>query len=108
MLEPADEEIEDINSYGVDWQVADEPHLLRHLLRENPQDGENENPFHAQPAQLSDVPCDPPDSPFTPEQVALLDGALQERVDLHSRNMIIRRMVWQEAFNICSSFVRQV
>lgn len=77
---------------------------MHHPLQENPQDWENENPFHAHPTQLSEVPCEPPNFPFTPEQVALLDETLRERVDLTSRSMLIRRLVWQEAFNICSFF----
>ncbi|KAJ7688145.1 hypothetical protein B0H17DRAFT_938681, partial [Mycena rosella] len=83
------------------WQVTDEPRLLHHLLRENPQDWEHENPFHAPPSELSDVPCEPPNCPFIAEQVALLDTTLQGRVDVRSRNMVIRRLVWQEAFSIC-------
>ncbi|KAJ7724791.1 hypothetical protein B0H16DRAFT_1333285 [Mycena metata] len=107
MAPPVDEPVDDPASYGVDWQVNDEPHLMRHLLEENPQDWEKENPFHAPPAQLSDVPCEPPNCPFTPEQVALLDQTLRERVDLTSRNMVIRRLVWQGAFNICNFFSQQ-
>jgi hypothetical protein len=103
IFEPVDEVVEDIASYGVDWQVANEPRLMQHLLEQNPQDWENENPFRAPPAQLSDVPCEPPNCPFTPEQVALLDETLRGRVDVTSRNMGIRRLVWQEAFHISSS-----
>ncbi|KAJ7828527.1 hypothetical protein B0H13DRAFT_1656189 [Mycena leptocephala] len=108
MREPVDEPVEDVAGYGVDWEVAAEPRLMHHLLEQNPQDWEDENPFHAPPSgQLSDVPCDPPTCPFTPEQVVLLDETLQQRVDVTSRNMVIRRMVWCEAFNICSFFQRQ-
>ncbi|KAJ7780605.1 hypothetical protein DFH07DRAFT_729375 [Mycena maculata] len=108
MLEEDDERVDDINSYGVDWQVADEPQLMHHLLEENPQDWEDENPFHAAPSQLSNVPCEPPNSPFTPEQVVLLDETLRGRVDVTSRNMLIRRLVWQEAFSICRFFLQQM
>ncbi|KAJ6553003.1 hypothetical protein B0H19DRAFT_949550 [Mycena capillaripes] len=108
IVEPIDEAVEDITSYGVDWQVADEPRLMQHLLEHNPQDWENENPFRAPPAQLSDVPCEPPTCPFTPEEVALLDETLRGRVDVTSRNMGIRRLVWQEAFHICSFFQQRL
>ncbi|KAJ7042279.1 hypothetical protein C8F04DRAFT_1208163 [Mycena alexandri] len=97
MVQPVDEPVDDPTSYG-------ERHLMHHPLQENPQDWENKNPFHAHPTQLSEVPCEPPNFPFTPEQVALLDETLRERVDLTSRSMLIRRLVWQEAFNICSFF----
>ncbi|KAK7041382.1 hypothetical protein R3P38DRAFT_3260940 [Favolaschia claudopus] len=108
VVEPVDEPVDDIASYGVDWEVANDPRLMRHLLEENPQDWEDENPFHAAPSQLSDVPCRPPNCPFTVEQVALLDRILAERVDVTSRNMVIRRTVWCEAFHICSQFVPQL
>ncbi|KAK7041377.1 hypothetical protein R3P38DRAFT_2512211 [Favolaschia claudopus] len=107
VVEPVDEPVDDIASYGVDWEVANDPRLMRHLLEENPQDWEDENPFHAAPPQLSDVPCEPPNCPFTMEQVALLDRLLAERVDVTSRNMVMRRMVWCEAFNICTQFYAQ-
>ncbi|KAJ7719400.1 hypothetical protein B0H16DRAFT_1336729 [Mycena metata] len=107
MAHPIDEPVDDPASYGIDWQVNDKPHLMRHLLAENPQDWENENPFHALPAQVSDVPCEPPNCPFTPDQVALLDSTLRKRVDMTSRNMLIWCLVWQEAFNICSFFQQQ-
>ncbi|KAK6991956.1 hypothetical protein R3P38DRAFT_3437757 [Favolaschia claudopus] len=106
-VEPVDEPVEDIASYGVDWEVADDRRLMHHLLEENPQDWEDENPFHAAPSQLSDVPCEPPNCPFTAEQVVLLDRLLAERVDVTSRNMVMRRMVWCEAFNICTQFYAQ-
>lgn len=108
MVEAVDEPVDDPSSYGVDWHVTEEPRLMRHLLRENPQEWENENPFHTPPTQLSDVPCEPPNCPFTPAQVEVLDRTLSERVNLTSRDMLIRRMVWREAFNICSFFQRQM
>ncbi|KAJ7123909.1 hypothetical protein C8R46DRAFT_1169561 [Mycena filopes] len=108
MVEVVDEPVDDPSSYGVDWHVTEEPCLMCHLLQENPQEWENENPFHTLPTQLSDVPCEPPNCPFTPAQVEVLDWTLSEQVNLTSRDMLIHRMVWQEAFNICSFFQRQM
>ncbi|KAJ6461828.1 hypothetical protein C8R47DRAFT_1058373 [Mycena vitilis] len=109
-IESVDETVADadISGYGVDWQVADEPRLMHHLLEQNPQDWEDENPFCTGPAQLSDVPCEPPTCPFTVEQITLLDTTLRDRVDVTSRSMPIRRLVWQEAVNICSFFQQQI
>ena len=73
MYDAVDEPVDDTASYGVDWDVADDSRLMVHLLHENPQDWEHENPFHGQPTQLSDVPCEPPNCPFTATQVDLLD-----------------------------------
>ncbi|KAJ7668905.1 hypothetical protein B0H17DRAFT_949670 [Mycena rosella] len=108
LREPVDEDVRDPSSYGIYWQVTDEPRLMHHLLRENPQDWEHENPFHAPPSELSDVPCEPPNCPFIAEQVALLDTTLQGRVDVRSRKMVIRRLVWQEAFSICRFLAQQL
>ncbi|KAJ7247565.1 hypothetical protein C8J57DRAFT_1080766 [Mycena rebaudengoi] len=107
VLDAASDNVEDVASYGVDWEVADEPDLMRHLLDENPQDWENENPFYAGPTELSDVPCEPPNCPFTPAQVAWLDATLRERVDMTSRSMEIRRLVWREAFQLCTYLAAQ-
>ncbi|KAJ7220271.1 hypothetical protein GGX14DRAFT_532855 [Mycena pura] len=108
MYDTVDEPVDDNASYSVDWDVADDSRLMAHLLHENPQDWEDENPFHGQPAQLSDVPCEPPNCPFTPAQVELLDRTLRDRVDVQSRNMEMRRLVWREAFNICRFFHQQM
>ncbi|KAJ7206953.1 hypothetical protein C8J57DRAFT_1441190 [Mycena rebaudengoi] len=102
--EPADEPVEDITTHGIDWAVADDPLLMNHLLAQNPQDWEERNPFAPGLDTLSHVPCDAPDSPFDANQIAWLDARLAERVDLTSRNMNIRRLVWKEAMEICMQF----
>ncbi|KAJ7785379.1 hypothetical protein B0H14DRAFT_3095677 [Mycena olivaceomarginata] len=107
LVEPVDEPVDNIASYGVDWAVANEPHLMCHLLEQNLQDWENENPFHTPPTQLSDIPCKPPTCPFTPQQLLLLDETLAQRVDVESWNMVLQRMVWCEVFSICNYFSQQ-
>ncbi|KAJ6455614.1 hypothetical protein C8R47DRAFT_996621 [Mycena vitilis] len=102
-LAPEEEEIEDVNEYGVDWEVNDEPELLAHLFENNPQERESNNdPFASAstPANLSEVLCEPPDCPFTPAQLQLLDAHLSTSVDLFSRNMNVRRIVWARALDI--------
>ncbi|KAJ7435532.1 hypothetical protein B0H11DRAFT_2257093 [Mycena galericulata] len=67
-LTPEEEEIEDINEYGVDWEVNQEPELVAHLLENNPHERANGNdPFASAstPANLSEVLCEPPNCPFT-------------------------------------------
>ncbi|KAJ7780658.1 hypothetical protein DFH07DRAFT_865192 [Mycena maculata] len=44
------------------------------------------------PANLSEVLCEPPDCPFTPSQLQLLNKHLSASVDLFSRNMNVRRL----------------
>jgi hypothetical protein len=98
-----EEEIEDINEYGIDWEVNNEPDLIAHLLEHNPHErGVNNDPFASAstPANLSEVLCDPPGCPFTPTQLQVLDEHLSASVDLFSRNMNVRRLVWARVLEL--------
>ncbi|KAJ6622777.1 hypothetical protein B0H10DRAFT_1787668, partial [Mycena sp. CBHHK59/15] len=102
-LTPEEEEIEEINEYGVDWEVTNELELIAHLLENNPHERTSSNdPFASAstPANLSEVLCEPPDCPFTPAQLQLLDEHLSTSVNLFSRNMNVRRVVWVCALDI--------
>ncbi|KAJ7029654.1 hypothetical protein C8F04DRAFT_962582 [Mycena alexandri] len=103
-VDPPSEDVEDPATYGIDWQVADDPPLMTHLFNENPSEWEEQNPFASGPAAHSHVPCEPPNSPFSPEQIALLDQRLAAVVDLTSRSMGVRRLVWTEVFRLCNEF----
>ncbi|KAK6984522.1 hypothetical protein R3P38DRAFT_3425221 [Favolaschia claudopus] len=108
-LTPEEEGIEDINEYGVDWEVSHEPELVAHLLENNPHEQMVSNdPFASAstPANLSEVLCDPPNCPFTPAQLQLLDQHLAASVDLFSRNMNVRRLVWIRALEIAGGIQR--
>ncbi|KAJ6618374.1 hypothetical protein B0H10DRAFT_2164156 [Mycena sp. CBHHK59/15] len=96
--------VPDPTTYGIDWEVVDDPTLMHHHLMQNPQEWENNNPFAPSVQDLSEVPCEPPDSPFTPAQIAHLDREIAAAVDLTSRSMNIRKLVWKEAFRICNEF----
>ncbi|KAJ6522055.1 hypothetical protein B0H19DRAFT_1224048 [Mycena capillaripes] len=104
LVNPPDESLEDPSTYGIDWDVADDPTLMCHHLMENPQEWADHNPFAPGVQDLSDVPCEAPDCPFTPEQVAHLDRVLAQAVDMTSRSMQVRKLVWREAFVICNGF----
>ncbi|KAJ7269143.1 hypothetical protein C8J57DRAFT_1435736 [Mycena rebaudengoi] len=86
-----EEEIEDLNEYGVDWEVNNDPELMAHLLENNAQEVPHvaDDPFTSAstPANLSEVLCEPPGCPFTPAQLQILDTRLAASVDLFSRNM---------------------
>ncbi|KZP03427.1 hypothetical protein FIBSPDRAFT_757398, partial [Athelia psychrophila] len=71
---PIDEEVDDPDSYVVDWEVHDDDENTPH----DAHDAADTHPFatSATPYQLSDVPCLPPNCPLTPAQVLLLDGEL--------------------------------
>ncbi|KAJ7842983.1 hypothetical protein B0H14DRAFT_3086611 [Mycena olivaceomarginata] len=102
--DPVSEAVEDPSTYGIDWTVADDPALMAHLLEQNPQDWANHNPFAPGPDELSHVPCDAPDSPFTAEQIRNLDTQLSAEVDTRSRSMHVRRLVWTKAMELCNQF----
>ena len=99
---PVDEHVEDPATYGIDWQVAADRRLMDHLLENNPHEQQHpDNPFSIGPTTLSDVPCVPPDCPLTAPQIQSLDAQLNARMDLSSRNMEVRRLVWINALAIC-------
>ncbi|KAJ7206204.1 hypothetical protein C8J57DRAFT_1614935 [Mycena rebaudengoi] len=107
--EEEEEEIEDLNEYGVDWEVTSDPELMAHLLKNNVQEVSHaaDDPFASTstPANLSEVLCEPPGCPFTPAQLQLLDTRLAASVDLFSRNMSVRRVTWQTALSFARHLV---
>ena len=101
--------MEDLAMYGIDWQAADDQNLMAHLLANNPQDAADANPFiSVSPATLSDVPCEPPNCPFTPDQVQRLDSFLAINVNLASRSMQIRRTAWDLALQFCTALYDEI
>lgn len=64
VVTPPEEEVADSNSYDIDWEVAEDPVLMAHLLHNNPQGWEEENPFIVTPSTLAHVPCEPPEAPL--------------------------------------------
>lgn len=105
--QPADE-VDDLASYGIDWEVADDAVLMQHLLENNPQDWDDDNPFSLGPTKLSEVVCDPPNCPFSEEQVEYLGQELSGRVDIDSRNMQVRRLVWVDALALCTQLYNPI
>lgn len=102
--EEDEETVDDLDEYGIDWDVAGDDTLMAHLLEHNPHEDLSDNPFTSAttPAHLSHVPCDSPTSLLTVAQVRDLDSFLSQTVDLSSRSMLVRRLVWQEALNFCA------
>lgn len=100
---PEDEEIDDMASYGIDWEVNDDEAVMTHLLQSNPQDLEEENPFASASTlgKLSEVLCNPPNCPFDDAQVLYLNNCLQEHSDIFSCSMNTHGRVWQQALSIC-------
>jgi hypothetical protein len=101
LLTALDEDVDDLSAYGVDWEDMEDAVVMNHLLDQNPQDWDDENPFTTAPSSLSEVICEPPNCPFTSAQVDYLDRQLALRVDVGSRNMNTRRLVWLRALELC-------
>ncbi|RPD56394.1 hypothetical protein L226DRAFT_443977, partial [Lentinus tigrinus ALCF2SS1-7] len=104
-----DEPVDDIAQYGVDWEVNNNPALMDHLLAHNPQEWDAENPFHpaaySGPPQFSYVECETPGCPFYEHELQELHMRLARSIDLQSKHMMVRRMVWEKAFEICGEIL---
>jgi hypothetical protein len=96
-------EVEDLAMYGVDWGRLD---LASQALERNPDDWTDENPFvtSGRPENMAEVICDEPDSPLSHNQIIRLNQLLCECVDVNSKNMDVRKVIWREALRICEEF----
>jgi hypothetical protein len=97
---------EHIEEFGVDWDAQTDVGVLQHFADNNaPQTAEG-NPFSVftAPATMNEVIVEPPMGPLSAEQIAELNQSLRALVDLCSRDMGVRKLVWQEAVGICTTF----
>ena len=107
---PAEEPVDDLVNYGVDWEVLDNAVLMRHHREHNP-DIPNTQEVQQRansrvPTRLSEVTCDPPACPLSPEVVGMLNRHLGFHFDLSSRDMILRRELWRSALGFCDPYFR--
>jgi hypothetical protein len=98
-----DEDVGDVHQYGVDWSVHRDTNLMRHLRDHNPQDQAPATSFRV-PEHMANVQCEPPNCPFTSDEMVDLRIELSRRVAAHvnRRDMPSRRIVWCHAFDIAS------
>ena len=94
------DEVEDLTTHGIDWEVMDDERLMEHYFEHNPP--QLDNPFATSPSTLSEVVCTPPDCPISAEAIHQLDLHLSQAVDLASHSMLVRRAVWIHAIHICT------
>ncbi|RPD68732.1 hypothetical protein L226DRAFT_472992 [Lentinus tigrinus ALCF2SS1-7] len=103
------EEVGDISQYGVDWEVADNNAIMEHMLDNNKDEWQADNPFapstSAQPGQLSQVVCDAPGCPLSPFEVQELNIRLVATEDTASRVMAVQRKVWITAYELCEEIM---
>jgi hypothetical protein len=105
--ESIDEDVEDIESYGIDWEAFDDRHIRAHHGNSNPADAADDNPFLTRrPEKLSDVEVIEPNCPLSPEQRQFLDVELQLLPFIDSRSMELRRLVWVNALAMCQDMFR--
>lgn len=94
------EEGGDVSLYGVDWEDMEDELLMTHHHQHNPI--LLSNPFSSAPSILSEVECTPPDCPLSAEGIHQLSYYLSQAVDVNSRSMLTRRLIWIEALVICN------
>lgn len=98
--------VDNIDSYGIDWDDIDNRHLRSHHDTHNSPDDDGTNPFVSnQPTQLSNVEVPDARCPFTAEQLQRfqyqIDPLLnQTHPDTHSR-----RLLWVQVLAVASSIV---
>lgn len=102
----SDEDVEDIQAYGIDWDDYDDDHILNHHDQANGSDNQGDNPFSAhthRPAaeQMSRVDVVEPGCPLTAEQLLYLNSQLDSLPYINDGSMEMRRLVWVSALNIC-------
>ncbi|KAJ6467536.1 hypothetical protein C8R47DRAFT_990472 [Mycena vitilis] len=95
-----------IDDFGIDWEAGTNAHLLQHFAEHNNQPWSEEDPFatFAAPETLTEVLVEPPVGPLSIADVEELDRLLGTCVDLSSRDMGVRKLIWKEALNICTTF----
>ncbi len=94
---PAEDNMPDLEEYGVDWEALEDEVLMEHHL-------ENDDfvPVGA-PAQMSEVFVEPFNCPLNGEQVRQLNERMMVKFDLNSKDMLVRRRMWVVALDICRS-----
>ncbi len=96
-----EEQVDDIVHYGVDWDAANDPVLMRHHREHNQEGVDAEAVVAGVPCRLSEVTCDPPRCPLSLDVVAMLNLHLSHHFDLSSRDMLVRRELWRSALAFC-------
>ena len=101
---PQEEEVDDIQAYGVDWDVINDPVLMEHHRTHNPASEPSAHLFAPAegPNHLSQVTCDPPLCPLHVDQVAMLNAHLTYHFDLTTRDMLVRKSIWEAALDYCT------
>jgi hypothetical protein len=101
--------------YAVDYADLQDQELLQRISdaldaeREAAGERQRGNPFHShlQPRTHPHVRLDPPTTPLSVHQVELLDEHLMAYHDLTTRDMTVRKVIWEDALEFCRDMVEQ-
>ena len=101
--EPVDEDIDDLSSYGIDWEDYDDHQILSHHHESN---GVNQdptiNPFLPHPpTTFSHVEVEEPDCPLTSEQLLIVDNLVEQSYISGRRSIDDYRSLWIAALHVC-------
>jgi hypothetical protein len=101
-IHPADDdEIEDMQSYGIDWEDFDDDDILEHHRQANQTDNPDDNPFMPhRPERLTRIDVTEPGCPFTEDQIIYLNSELNALPYIHSRTMDSYRLIWISGLRI--------
>lgn len=94
---PLEEDIPNLEEYGVDWEALEDEELMEHHLETN-----DFVPVGA-PPEMAEVFVEPFDCPLNPAQVRQLNEHMVGEVDVNSNDMLVRRRMWVVALTKCRS-----
>ena len=105
-LDFSDEEVQDIQSYGTDWEDYDDDRILNHHNHANPADNQGDNPFAAgshcpNADNITHVNVLEPGCPLTLEQLEYLNSQREALPYIHDHSMESHRLIWISGLNIC-------
>ncbi|KAJ7194082.1 hypothetical protein GGX14DRAFT_378363 [Mycena pura] len=103
LIQAEEEAVEDLAQFGVDWEAQGNTDILAHHADNNPQEWQDDRGFgdFPTPANMSEVVVEAPNCPFSADECTALDNELAQLVDVTSRDMAVRRLVWKAALAIC-------
>ena len=97
-----DEDLENIDSYGIDWDDNDNDQILDHHWQANIEDNPDQNPFVSHhPERMTQVDVDKSGCPLTEEQILHLNSQLNSLPYIHTCNMYSYQLIWTSALHIC-------
>lgn len=99
------EPLEDPVDFGIDYEALHNTTIMNQHHAANPTEQSNGSFIQDNtPQHFSNVPCEPPNCPFAPEDVEILDQCLADIFPLDilkSRSMRDRTAIWDKALELC-------